>query len=113
VREVAYSRKKGFSKNSLMASLKEGGIKYHQLFQLGCPKDVRQPYKAGGYKDVDGFMRDYERHLMNFSEYLDFIEVNARAERVALMCFERDHAVCHRSVIGEKFEGMGYQVVHI
>jgi len=46
VRELPLSRKKGFSKSAFCDALSAHGIAY--LHALGCPKPIRNPYKADG-----------------------------------------------------------------
>jgi len=60
VRAVAASRKAGFSKNILAASLAEAGIDYLHLQKLGTPKTGRDAARAGKF----AMMRQiYEDHL--------------------------------------------------
>ncbi len=60
VRAIAASRRPGFSKGVLSASLAEAGIDYRHLRALGTPKSGRQAARAG---QID-LMRDiYEAHL--------------------------------------------------
>ena len=47
VRERPLSRKKGFSKVAFSAALAQAGVAYRHDPQLGCPKAIRDRYKAG------------------------------------------------------------------
>ena len=47
VRAIAASRRAGFSKTLLAASLNEAGVDYVHLRQLGTPKPGRQAAQAG------------------------------------------------------------------
>src|SRR5204862_4925954 len=60
VRAVAASRKAGFSKNILAASLAEAGIDYLHLQKLGTPKTGRDAARAGKFA---GMRQIYEDHL--------------------------------------------------
>jgi uncharacterized protein (DUF488 family) len=48
VRELPLSRKKGFSKTALREALAAAGIADEHRPALGCPKPVRDRYKADG-----------------------------------------------------------------
>ena len=60
-RAVAASRKPGFSKKQLAATLDENGIAYLHLQKLGTPDDGRQAARAG---KLDTLWRIYAKHLM-------------------------------------------------
>ncbi|MEY2953224.1 MAG: hypothetical protein RLZZ401_1311 [Pseudomonadota bacterium] len=48
VRELPLSRKKGFSKSAFCAALSAHGVAYLHAPALGCPKPIRNQYKADG-----------------------------------------------------------------
>ena len=52
VREVANSRRAGFSKKSLAASLDEAGIAYIHMKPLGTPKAGREAARKGDVKTM-------------------------------------------------------------
>ena len=60
VRAVASSRRPGFSKTILAASLAEAGIDYLHLRALGTPKPGREAARAGR---IDEMREIYEAHL--------------------------------------------------
>jgi Protein of unknown function, DUF488 len=60
VRDVANSRRAGFSKRALMASLSEAGIAYVHLKALGTPKAGREAARKG---DVKTMHRIFEAKL--------------------------------------------------
>ncbi|MFQ5765218.1 MAG: DUF488 family protein [Rhodospirillales bacterium] len=113
VRAVPVSRKKGFSKNQLAAALEDAGIGYVLLAGLGTPKEGRDAAKAGRR---DEFRRVYDAH-MGTQAFRDDL---ARAATITgdggacLMCWERDPAVCHRSIVAALLsETHGFQVRHL
>ena len=59
-RAVAASRKPGFSKRQLAATLDENGIAYLHLQKLGTPDEGRQAARAG---KLDTLWRIYAKHL--------------------------------------------------
>ncbi|WP_420639703.1 DUF488 family protein [Candidatus Poriferisocius sp.] len=98
VRLNAISRKRGFSKTALARALANAGIEYRHERALGNPKDNRDGFRRG----LREARRRYERHLaIGASPTKDEIVELARSRRIALFCYERDHADCHRSCITE------------
>ncbi len=98
VRAVPRSRKPGFSKRQLAASLDEAGIAYVHLQGLGTPKAGRDAVRAG----------HPERMYVIFDEHMTSDRAQAalaqaialaRSARTCLLCFERDPACCHRSIV--------------
>ena len=60
VRAVAASRRAGFSKTVLAASLAEAGIGYVHLRQLGTPKPGREAARKGRIAEMTAI---FEEHL--------------------------------------------------
>lgn len=110
VRAVASSRKAGFSKSLLASSLREAGIDYVHLRQLGTPKAGREAARAGRI----GEMRDiFDHHMEGPEPQADLARAAAiAAERpAALLCYEADHEGCHRSILAERLsESDGFTV---
>ena len=111
VRAVPLSRRPGFSKNVLAASLKEAGIAYVGLKALGTPKLGRDAAKKG---DVATLETVYEGQLELPEAQMQAAQMRElAAERPsALLCFERDPAHCHRTLLLAA-EGEGAEVVHL
>ncbi len=99
VRLNAISRKRGFSKTALSHALASAGINYRHERTLGNPKDNRAPFRQG-HPDA---RNRYLQHLSNgAAPVLNDVTDLARHNRVALLCFERDHSQCHRSCIAQQ-----------
>ncbi|NPU68776.1 DUF488 domain-containing protein [Bradyrhizobium sp. 83012] len=104
VRAVAASRRPGFSKSQLAAGLDERGIAYVHLRGLGTPKEGREAARSGHY---DTLHRIYSKHLKTpqAKEQMDELASLVKsAGPVCLLCYERDHAHCHRQWIAEIIE---------
>jgi uncharacterized protein (DUF488 family) len=104
VRAVAASRRPGFSKRQLAAGLDERGIAYVHLRGLGTPKDGREAARSGHY---DTLHQIYDAHLKTpqAKEQLDELSALVKsAGPICLLCYERDHAHCHRQWIAEIIE---------
>lgn len=113
VRALPLSRRPGFSKTSLAASLREAGIDYVHLKALGTPKRGRDAAKKG---DVATLTAVYD-------EQLELPEAQAQAQAAmmlglaaekpsALLCYERDPCHCHRTLLLQAV-GEGAEVVDL
>ena len=98
VRAVPNSRRPGFSKTPLRNALAEAGIDYVHLKALGTPADGRTAARAGRQDDLK---RIYAGQL----ELPEVIVAAAQMRELAaekpsaLLCYERDPAQCHRSLL--------------
>lgn len=106
VRDVANSRRAGFSKKMLAATLDEAGITYIHLRALGTPKAGREANRAGRWQE---FHDIYERAFQQPEAQLALREAAdlAREAPTALLCFCGDVAKCHRDRIAQALEEMG------
>ena len=113
VRAVASSRKAGFSKTILAASLDEAGIDYVHLQKLGTPKAGREAARAGRTKEME---RIYEDHLAEPAAQLELAQAGeiARNRKAALLCYEADPAGCHRSIVAYRLhDRLGLEVENL
>ncbi len=110
VRAIPQSRKPGFSKRMLAASMAEAGIAYTHLRALGTPKPGRIAARHG---DADGLARIYEAHLAAPEACAALAEAAAltAAEPCCLLCFEADPALCHRSIVAARLADGGVLTV--
>jgi uncharacterized protein (DUF488 family) len=101
VRLTPLSRKAGLSKTGLTAHLNGVGIGYVHFRGLGNPKDNRAPFRDGR---VDAGVARFRELLMAADPIADLDRLTALAEssRVAVLCFERAHAQCHRQVVADE-----------
>ena len=113
VRAVAASRKPGFSKRQLAASLAEAGVGYLHLQALGTPKEGRQAVRAGNPRRMEAI---YAVHLEGDRARAGLAEATAEARRTraCLLCFEHDPAHCHRRIVaGLIAQETGQSVTHL
>lgn len=98
VRALPLSRRPGFSKTALAASLATEGIGYVHLKALGTPKPGRDAAKKGDVATLEAV----------YSAQLALPEAQAQAAQMlalaaeqpsALLCFERDPRHCHRTLL--------------
>lgn len=98
IRALPLSRRPGFSKSSLRAALNEAGIDYVHLKALGTPSEGRTAARAGRQSDLERI----------YAGQLELPEAIVQAEQMrdlaaekpsALLCYERDPAGCHRTLL--------------
>ncbi len=113
VRAVASSRRAGFSKTLLAASLKDAGVDYLHLRPLGTPKAGRQAARAGRTEEMRAI---FEAHLAEPEAQLALAQAVdiARARPTALLCFEAEAKDCHRAIVAARIRDViGCEVVDL
>lgn len=113
VREVANSRRAGFSKKSLAAALDEAGIAYIHMKPLGTPKAGREAARKG---DTKTMRRIFEAKLVEPESQLALAETAelAKKGRVCIMCLEHDWRECHRTIVAQHIEDeFGLKPAHL
>ncbi len=110
VRAVAASRKPGFSKRQLAAGLDAAGIGYVHLRPLGTPKPGRDAVRSG---HPERMVPIFNAHMETTEAQLALAEAKGLAleRRCCLLCFERDHRTCHRTLVAELITAETGQVV--
>lgn len=113
VRAVAVSRKPGFSKKKLASRLADEGIEYCHFVKLGDPKPGREAARAGKF---DLFRSIYGAHIAtapaqaSLQELTDF----TRSAATCLLCFERDPAECHRTIVAHSvIADTGFEIFNL
>ena len=101
VRAVAASRRAGFSKTLLSASLNEAGIGYVHLRELGTPKPGRIAARAGRVAEMHAIFKD---HMVEPGAQLALAKATEMASerKVALLCYEAEAAGCHRTIVAHR-----------
>ncbi|HET9229843.1 MAG TPA: DUF488 domain-containing protein [Vitreimonas sp.] len=100
VREVANSRRAGFSKKALAASLDEAGIAYVHMKPLGTPKAGREAARKG---DTKTMTRIFEGKMAEPESQFSLAEAAGIAKKgpACLMCLEHDWRGCHRTIVAK------------
>lgn len=112
VRELPLSRKKGFSKRAFAEALHGADIAYAHMPALGCPKPIRDAYRADG--DWSAYTRKFMAYLNQQSTAVAEVAKIARATSACLVCFEADFNYCHRSMVARAaMRAGGPAVVHL
>jgi len=110
VRAVASSRRAGFSKTLLAASLADAGIDYVHFRDLGTPKPGRDAARKGHVAEMHEI---YEAHLAEPGAQLQLSKATeiAGERKAALLCYEADAAGCHRRIVADRIhEAIGIEV---
>lgn len=113
IRAVPQSRKPGFSKRLLAASVEAAGMRYTHLRGLGTPKAGRDAVRHG---EVARMHEIFGAHMQTHEAQADLahaVEI-AREGGVCLLCFERDHTHCHRDIVAGLIRARtGQKVTHL
>lgn len=100
VRALPLSRRPGFSKSPLRTALEEASIEYVHLKALGTPAEGRNAARAGRHSDMARIYAgqlELPEAMAQSAQMLDL----AAEKPSALLCFERDPAHCHRTLLLE------------
>ena len=111
VRALPLSRRPGFSKSALRASLDEAGIEYVHLKALGTPANGRAAARAGKQAELEKIYAgqlELPEAIAQSAQMLDL----AGEMPSALLCMERDPAHCHRTLLIDAVAANA-EVVHL
>ncbi len=114
VREIPFSRKRGFSKTPLARALEERGIRYVHFKELGSPGAIREELKAG--RDYGKFFREMEEYLAAQIDGIEQAYSYIGRMTCCLMCYEKLADVCHRKIVASRIkerDGNGLEVEHL
>ena len=112
VRDVPLSRKRGFSKKALAAALDATGMEYLHIRSLGCPKPIRDQYRAN--RDWNAYTVAFMNHLREQTAAVGELAAVCEARAAALLCYEADAGFCHRTYVARAAAAIsGGSVLHI
>ncbi len=111
VRAVPNSRRPGFSKTPLRNALAEAGIDYVHLRALGTPAEGRAAARAGRHADLERIYASQLELPEAIVQSAQMLELAAEKPS-ALLCYERDPAHCHRTLLLDAVAA-GAQVEHL
>lgn len=113
VRAVAASRRAGFSKTLLAASLNAAGIGYVHLRQLGTPKPGRDAARKGRVAEMHEI---FHAHMVEPAAQIELVKATeiARDKQAALLCYEADACGCHRTILANWIcDELGGEIVNL
>lgn len=109
----------------LQNRLKEMDINYGHIIQLAPTKEIRELQKEADAQQGElkrnrnelgqVFKIAYKDRIMTKFDFDYFIEQleNHNANKVVLFCVEEKHRACHRSIVSDKLEQLGYKITHL
>jgi uncharacterized protein (DUF488 family) len=100
VRLTPLSRKPGLSKTKLADALAAVGIRYVHHRALGNPKDNRAGFRAGEPASIQRYCEVLNGEAAGTA--LEHVVELLDGGVVALLCFEHDHAECHRAIVARR-----------
>lgn len=111
--------------NRLQQKLKELNIKYAHFKELAPTTEIRELQKEADKKE-NVLKRDrnklgkiftiaYKNKILNNFDFDTFLEEleNVNASNVVLFCVEEKPEACHRSLVAEKLNKLGYKIKHL
>lgn len=111
VRALPLSRRPGFSKTPLRGALAEAGIDYVHLKALGTPAEGRAAARAGRHEDMARVYAGQLELPEAMAQGAQMLEL-ATEMPSALLCFEREPAHCHRTLLLNAV-AQGAEIVHL
>lgn len=104
LRAVPLSRKPGFSKKALASRLAGEGIAYINLPEAG------NPYRTQGDRGM--CLQLYSMYLRENPSIVDLVIAALAEPATAVLCYERQHNCCHRSILLQALqERIGVRVI--
>jgi uncharacterized protein (DUF488 family) len=111
--------------NRLQQKLGELDIKYGHVIELAPTSEIRELQKEADTQ-LGELKRDrnklgkvftiaYKDRILSHFDFDSFIEnlENIGASRVVLFCVEEKPEACHRSIVTDKLEKLGYRISHL
>jgi uncharacterized protein (DUF488 family) len=100
IRDKPVSRKPDFRAAALRAFCEEARIEYGAWPDLGSTAEQRDQLHASG--DLERFHRVFRTYAQrNLGDSIDRLASVAQKKVVAMLCYERAHEECHRSVVSD------------
>lgn len=101
VRKNPLSMKYGFSKTKMKEYLKNAGITYTHIPELGIDSSKRKGLET--FEDYKKLFKFYKQVILPKSQdsIKKIIDLLSQYNRIALTCFESNHKSCHRHKITE------------
>ena len=111
--------------NYLQQKLHELDIKYGHVLNLAPTSEIRDLQKQADLQTGEQkrdrhklgkvFTVAYKEKILNQFDFDYFIEQldDIGANKVVLFCVEEKAEACHRSIVAEKLEKLGYKITHL
>ncbi|MFH1055024.1 MAG: DUF488 family protein [Candidatus Altiarchaeota archaeon] len=111
VRRNPFSMNLSFTQKKLSEYLHKVEIAYQHIPELGIDGELRKNIETP--EDYKRLFEGYKETLKEKKKELEGIASLGGKSRIALMCFEHDKNMCHRSVIAEYLGANNIRTVHL
>lgn len=111
--------------NRLQQRLHELDVKYGHVLELAPNTEIRELQKEVDAQKGEQkrerqelgqiFRIEYKNRILKNFDFNTFIENldDIRASKVVLFCVEEKPEACHRSIVTDKLEELGYKIFHL
>lgn len=111
IRRNPFSMNFIYIKDALMKKLKDVGIDYLHIPELGIESEERKNLNSKA--DYEELFAKYRQTLSIKEVYINRIIELGTTKRIALLCFEADCNFCHRGEVAKVIKSKKYEVVHL
>ncbi len=111
IRRNPFSMNFIYIKDALMRKLKDVGIDYLHIPELGIESDERKNLNTKD--DYEELFIKYRQTLPIKEVYINRIIELGTTKRIALLCFEADCNFCHRGEVAKVIKSRKYEVVNL
>ena len=100
-----------YIKDALMKKLKDVGIDYLHIPELGIESEERKNLNTKA--DYEGLFAKYRQTLSIKEVYINRIIELGTSKRIALLCFETDCNFCHRGELSKVIINKRHKVINL
>lgn len=111
VRRNPFSMNFQFIRQKLKEYLESADIAYMHIPELGIESEKRRNLETRA--DYIKLFSEYKQGLAEKQKHLEEIILIGKEKRIALLCFEKDPAFCHRGIIAEYLRENGCEVADL
>src|SRR3989338_6012765 len=111
IRRNPFSMNFIYIKDTLMKKLKDVGIEYLHIPELGIESEERKNLNTKA--DYEALFAKYRQALPIKEVYINRIIELGTSKRVALLCFEADSNFCHRGEVAKAIKIRKHEVVNL
>ncbi len=111
IRRNPFSMNFIYIKEALMKKLKDVGIDYLHIPELGIESEERKNLRTKA--DYEELFAKYRQTLPIKEVYINRIIELGTTKRIALLCFEADCNFCHRGEVAKVIKSKKHEVVHL
>ncbi len=111
IRRNPFSMNFIYIKDALMRKLKDVGIEYLHIPELGIESEERKNLNTKA--DYDELFAKYRQTLPIKEVYINRIIELGTTKRIALLCFEADCNFCHRGEVAKVIKSRKYEVTNL